>query len=391
MKRLFIYSGLTFFLLIGTWLIHVWISTPLQIPRWIYPLEAWVVSRTTQCSPATPTWLRDSAAALPIDSRSSLNQLAYLDKDGHIHDCRNGWMRGVLQGERVTEQTSFRIASLTKFFTAFLAVEAHQDGRLSVDAPVMEALSISNSADSGKHADEAWQTMRVADLLRHSAGFDRLRQPDLMVIDNKKPPCPGDLSAVRRYALDFSPGIRYSYGNLNYCLLGVALEKVYEQSYRTLVSQHFQTFGTGRFVDGPYAEDEPFYDVRFRNYLTKDYWRLFDFQALSSSMGFQTSAKGLMKMVGAQYPRLGKYLAFANTYVLPGTDCSKFMQCYSLMGSYFEAEGRHANVWRGNLVGTAAMLIVKEDGTALVWLGGGGSPQQYKDDERMFSFWLRHM
>ncbi|GEM_PF-6327675 len=96
-------------------------------------------------------------------------------------------------------------------------------------------------------------------------------------------------------------------------------------------------------------------------------------------------------MVGAQYPQLSKYLAFANTYILPGTDCSKFMRCYSLMGSYFEADGRKANVWRGNLVGTAAMLIVKEDGTALAWLGGGGSPQQYQDDERMFLFWLKNM
>lgn len=404
MKRSTIYSILVVLVLICGWLIHVWIDTPLRIPRWLYPLEAVAVRLSTQCSEGAPVWLERSAKDLPGASRSPANQIAYLDREGRIHACRNGWMRGVLQGGRIAEQTPFRVASLTKFFTAFLTVEAHVQGRVAIDSPVLEALPTLNISPAGlpkliseasssrlERAERNWRVMRVSDLLRHSAGFDRLKQQDPMLTDYKAPPCPYDLSAVRRYVPDFQPGSRYGYGNLNYCLLGVMLENTYRKPYRELVSQRFAGQGIDGFTDGPYISAEPRYDMRFRDDLSENYWKLFDFQALSSSMGLMSSATGLLDIVRTEYPRLRTYLALANQYVLPGVDCSKFMQCYSMLGSYYDENGLQANVWRGNLVGTAAMLVIKADGTALAWLGAGGSPAQYQDDERMFSFWLRHM
>lgn len=47
--------------------------------------------------------------------------------------------------------------------------------------------------------------------------------------------CNGNLFAIRRYVLDFTPGSRYTYSNLNYSLLGMVLELAYEQAYRASV------------------------------------------------------------------------------------------------------------------------------------------------------------
>lgn len=396
MKRIKIYSVFFLLLLIGAWLIHVWITSPLQIPRWIYPAEALLVRWSTTCSPSAPDWLAKSARTLPANSRSPANQFAYLDREGRIHDCRNGWMQGVLGGERVSEQTSFRIASLTKFFTALLIVDAHEKGMISVDEKVSMALPelqhvAVRSALVGTRENGKWADMKVADLLRHSAGFDRRITPDPMFFPDRSPPCPGDIAVIDRIPLDFDPGSRYSYGNLNYCLLGVLAEHIHGVPYRALVAQRFLQNHKGDFVDGPYSEDEPQYDMRFENFYTRNYWKRFNFVAFSAAGGMKTNARALLQTVKEKGPGLRASFAFSNQYVLEGGDCSVFMRCYSLLGSYYEADGKRANVWRGNLIGSASMLIVKDDGTALAWLGAGQSPAQYRDDEKMFSFWLRHM
>ncbi|GGB97376.1 hypothetical protein GCM10007205_03340 [Oxalicibacterium flavum] len=233
--------------------------------------------------------------------------------------------------------------------------------------------------------------MRVADLLRHSAGFDRMPNGDPMLLQNRTPPCPYALPEVRSYVLDFQPGTRYGYGNLNYCLLGVLAENAYGIPYRKLVQQRFVKEGKGEFSDGPYSKEEPKYDIRFENLFSENFWKSYDFSALSAAAGMRISAMELINIVKAERAHLKEYLAFANQYILPGVDCGKFMKCYSLMGSYYSANGRHANVWRGNMIGTAAMLIVMDDGSALAWLGGGQSPTQYRDDEKMFSFWFENM
>jgi D-alanyl-D-alanine carboxypeptidase len=393
MKRIKIYSILCLLMLAGAWLIHIWITSPLQIPRWIYPAEASLVSWSTQCSESAPNWLRESARTLPSKSRSPANQLAYVDRQGNIHTCINGWTQGVLGGKRVSNETSFRIASLTKFFTALLIVAAHEKGMVSVDTVLSRTMpELGHTASNQASVDDAkWIEIKVSDLLRHSAGFDRTITPDPMFPANRPPSCPEDIAALRRIALDFEPGTRYSYGNLNYCLLGVIAERIYGSPYRTLVSQRFLQHYKGGFVDGPYSEDEPQYDTRFENFYTRDYWKRFDFYAFSAEGGLKTSARTLLQIVKEQGASLSISLAFANQYVLKSVNCSIFMQCYSLLGSYYDDGSNRANVWRGNLIGSASMLIVKEDGTALAWLGAGQSPTQYRDDEKMFRFWLQHM
>lgn len=388
--RLVVYSLLLVVLTFAAWIVHVHASTPLQIDRWRYPLDSLAVRWTTECDKGAPAWLKDSLNELVTVSYSPANQIAYVALDGQVSECHNGWREGVLQGERVTDTTSFRIASLTKLFTGLLAMRAQAEGRLALDRPVLELLpDIAPPKDSAG----SWRAMRGVDLLRHTTGFDRMRQPDPMLTADERPDCPYELARVSRYRLDFEPGTHYAYSNLGYCLVGVALEQAYGEPFRQLLLDRFGKAARTMpsFVDGPYAADEVVYDTRYSDFWGADYWRHFDFPALSSAAGLRTNATDLARMIAAEKVSIQQFLPLANQFALKGQDCSKFMRCYGLLGAHFDDGRQRANIWRGNLVGSASMVVFLENGAVLVWLGAGAGPQQARHDEHMFRRWLAHM
>jgi D-alanyl-D-alanine carboxypeptidase len=128
-------------------------------------------------------------------------------------------------GANNTVHTKFRIASLTKQFTAACILLLQERGRLNVQDPVSRHLA-------GLPA--AWQAITIHQLLTHTSGIpnstnssentriDRTgatpRQLIGLVTDTGKP-------------LDFTPGTNWSYSNAGYILLGMIVEKISGQSY----------------------------------------------------------------------------------------------------------------------------------------------------------------
>lgn len=389
-SRLVAYSVLAALVAIGVWLVHVQISTPLQIERWRYPLDAFAVRWSTRCTNGAPEWLKDSLNELVSISRSPANQISYVSPDGKISECHNGWRRGILQGERVTESTPFRIASLTKFFTAFLALEAYQRGRLDLNQSITHLLP---ELIISKGAASPWVSVSGFDLLRHSMGMDRLKQPDPMLTADERPACPEELALLATSKFDFEPGTRYAYGNVGYCLTGVMLERISGISFRSQVTQRFgpKTEHQLTFIDGPLTPDELEYDTRFSDFWSSNYWKRFDLRAFSAAGGLKITATDFARVIHAEREPLSHYLTEASKHVLPGQDCSVFMRCYVPMGAFFNNDKQRAHVWRGSLVGSASMLIISSSGAALVWLGGGETPGQLDRDERMFRRWIAHM
>lgn len=133
------------------------------------------------------------------------------------------------QGNPIGAETPFPIGSLTKSFTALLVRQQIDAGRLEADAPVQRYLPWFRVADS-----EASARITLRHLLNQTSGFSRadgiapLMQRSHASIEE----------LVRGFAtlsLNRPVGERFEYSNLNFVLLGAALQASTGRSWQQLV------------------------------------------------------------------------------------------------------------------------------------------------------------
>ncbi len=142
-------------------------------------------------------------------------------------------------GSRATADTPYNIASVTKLFTATLAMQLVDDGRLELDAPVARYLpdSVRLPTDTSRTA------ITVRHLLTHTAGLprnppNRRNQPVTGALDPGVWDAynVGDLyQALATTTLRTRPGTAMAYSNYGYALLGHVVERVAGQPYERLL------------------------------------------------------------------------------------------------------------------------------------------------------------
>jgi CubicO group peptidase (beta-lactamase class C family) len=140
-------------------------------------------------------------------------------KDGRVVKASGYGFAELENHVPATPRSVYEIASLSKQFTATALMMLVEEGKVSLDDPVSKYLP--NTPDT-------WSTMRVSNLLNHTAGFSYL------IVD------PAKLSAVSflRYTrselladiekskLMFAPGEKMFYSNMGYELAAMIVEKV---------------------------------------------------------------------------------------------------------------------------------------------------------------------
>ncbi|MCF7886690.1 MAG: serine hydrolase [Candidatus Marinimicrobia bacterium] len=126
--------------------------------------------------------------------------------------------------------TKFRIASITKTFTAMAIMMLEKQNRLSTNDYLSEYLPDYPNGD----------IIKIMHLLTHSSGIPdhtklssfyrerRVYQTDIINIINEFKDMP----------LEFSPGKKFSYSNSGYILLGYIIEKVTGESYEDYLVQN---------------------------------------------------------------------------------------------------------------------------------------------------------
>jgi CubicO group peptidase (beta-lactamase class C family) len=122
-----------------------------------------------------------------------------------------------------TTRTSFRIASLTKQFTAAAILLLLERKLLNIDDPI------------GKHLPDvpsAWRGVTIANLLNHTSGiFNYTDAPDYVATMGRAARPEELVERVRNKPLAFEPGSNWAYSNSNYILLGMIIEKRSGMSY----------------------------------------------------------------------------------------------------------------------------------------------------------------
>lgn len=136
--------------------------------------------------------------------------------------------------------TPFRTASLTKTFTAVIILKLAEEGRLSL------ADHLQTFLPELKGQIPASERISIRHLLAHQSGiFDPSNQSTRFQLDLINDP--GHMEAMsipqllEEYvfgrSLLFEPGTSYSYGNVNYWLLGMIIEKLEEKSLSQVMNE----------------------------------------------------------------------------------------------------------------------------------------------------------
>ena len=131
-----------------------------------------------------------------------------------------------------TPQTIFRLASVSKQFTATCIMMLEERGLLSVNDPVNKYIPDYPNGD----------IITLHHLLTHTSGIPEYFT-DLNNLDHYF--TPGDIIRIfKDRPLEFAPGARFKYSNSNYILLGYIIEEVSHMKYEDFVKRNiFEPLG----------------------------------------------------------------------------------------------------------------------------------------------------
>lgn len=125
-------------------------------------------------------------------------------------------------------ETKFRIGSVSKIFSAVLVMKAVEEGKLKLDDKLSKFYpEIKNS-----------EKITIENLLNHRSGIYNITDlPDYLSWNQNAMTKQEMVAKIKSNGIDFEPGIKFSYSNSGYILLGYILEKVYKKSYAELLEQ----------------------------------------------------------------------------------------------------------------------------------------------------------
>ena len=155
-----------------------------------------------------------------------------------------------------TPDTKFRLASVTKQFTAMLIMQQVEGGKISLDAPVITYLP--------KYPKPQGEKVTIRHLLTHTSGIHNYTI-GLGTKEKREIVTPGELvSKFSDRPLEFEPGSKYSYSNSGYVLLGAILEAVTGKPYEDLIEEKiFRPLG---MLNSGYDHQETILDKRASGY-----------------------------------------------------------------------------------------------------------------------------
>ena len=136
----------------------------------------------------------------------------------------------------LTADSVVRIASLTKQFTAVATLKLIERGQLALDGRLERLLP---------DCPPAWRPITLQQLLAQTSGVSDDLELLLKYIDDDLTP-DQILAVYRDRPLDFEPGTRWRYSNLNYWIIGKLIEVASGEPYAAFVEREVLTPGMTR-------------------------------------------------------------------------------------------------------------------------------------------------
>ncbi len=339
----------------------LWVS--LLLPRSLMAWLPWPI----QCNGGQPTWL-----PLLIQEAKLLGfpgfQLSHSEAGGQQRvDCAVGWARLWPWPEPLRTEHVMRYASMSKLLTSARVLQLFELGVLHPDSMLVDALGMTTSP-----LDRRVKQITVADLLQHTAGFDRAITSDPMMA--AKPWCPADINRLATVRLDHDPGTIYAYSNLGYCLLGALLER-YEQLPLEAAFQryllrplHLKMEAMHQGQVSP-AEPQAVFD---ESESLADLMRI-DFDSMHATGAWAGTSGAFMifvnELIRPSSTLLGKEGRRRLLEVSSACDDSKWRHCHGYGFYRYTRKGRASMFWRdGSLPGVTSFAAILDNGASVVFL-----------------------
>lgn len=135
-------------------------------------------------------------------------------------------------GDPVTPDTPFLLASVSKSFTALAIMQLVEERKINLNDPVRKYLPWFDVKGSGE------SEITVAHLVYQTSGFSEYDGAQM----NLRPNNPNELETAIRgldeISLLFQPGESWEYSNINYSLLGFLIQEVSGQTYESYIEEN---------------------------------------------------------------------------------------------------------------------------------------------------------
>lgn len=157
-------------------------------------------------------------------------------KDGKLVLVRGLGVQDIASKKPVTVDSRFRIASMSKAFTAMAILKLRDEERVSLDAPAERYVP---ELRNWRYPTADSRRTRVADLLHHTAGLVE----DNPWGDRQQPLSEPAFTAMLKAGVPLAqaPGLRMEYSNLGYATLGRIVSNVSGQRYQDYIRSSIMT------------------------------------------------------------------------------------------------------------------------------------------------------
>jgi len=132
------------------------------------------------------------------------------------------------EAKKATDNSKYRIGSVTKTFTATMIFQLVDEKKLHLDDKLSKYFpEISNATK-----------ITITNLLTHSSGlFNVTEEPDFSTWVLQPSTQEQMLIRIKNHDVNFQPGKKNAYSNSNFILLGYILEKIENKNYKTILKE----------------------------------------------------------------------------------------------------------------------------------------------------------
>lgn len=153
-----------------------------------------------------------------------------LAREGRILATKGYGMADLEHGIPNTPQTKFRLASVTKQFTAVGVMILQERNKLNVQDYVCQYLA---------DCPESWRAITLHQLLTHTSGIPNITSlPEYKDISTLPTMPDRIIQRLKDKPLDFAPGTKFNYSNSGYIILGRVIERVAGKSYEDFMKEN---------------------------------------------------------------------------------------------------------------------------------------------------------
>ena len=165
-----------------------------------------------------------------VQQAQGFSGVVLIARDGRILFARPYGMANLELDVPNTLDTKFRLASITKQFTAAAILMLQERGKLSVNDTLCTYL---------RDCPATWKTITIHQLLSHSSGiYSFTESSDNDRYDPLPMPVLDTVARFKDKPLDFAPGTGFHYSDSGYLLLGYVIEQASGKKYEDFLREN---------------------------------------------------------------------------------------------------------------------------------------------------------